>query len=434
MTQRDAPAGLTPAEQAAIWQQRLQSAINRGQRQRQPDYIGRMLLISAGFLVLAYGAQRLLSWFWTHRLQRVLPQLLTAPTAAGKTNSFQLLLKTVLVALQAAIWVGTCSYVSQFFPFTRLWVHRTLDVLRRSLTDPFIPLGEKAYSVVDVIILLALFIALINLVRITTNLLRNQILQDTGLSLGAQEAITFMTHYVLLFLGTLILLQLWGLDLSSLTIFASVLGVGLGLGLQGIAKNFISGLVITFERPIQVGDFVEVGDLQGTVERINIRSTHIVTLDQVSIIVPNAEFLESRVVNWSHGSPISRLQLPVGVAYGSDCQALRSALVDACKDYPHVLVEPNPRVFFTGFGESSLDFVLLVWIDQPKRQYEIKSDLYFRIEAILRHRHIEIPFPQHDLHLRTGTLPVELSAELAPALNTLAHRSDARQNAGDSES
>lgn len=420
VTQRDAPSGSTPQGQAELWQRRIQQAINRGQQERQPKYMGRMLLISAGLLVLAYAAQRLLSWFWAHRLPQLLPQKwVTAPR--DQFQGMQFLLKAVLVLLQAVVWVITCSYLSELFPLTRVWTRRIVAGFRQSLIDPFISLGEASYSVLDVIFLLAMFGVLINLIRVAQSLLRRQVLQPTGMSLGSQEAIVFITHYILLFIGTLALLQLWGLDLSSLTIFASVIGVGLGLGLQGIAKNFISGLALIFERPIQVGDFVEVGDLQGTVERINVRSTVIVTLDRISIIVPNSEFLESRVINWSHGSPISRLKLPVGVAYGTDCTALRTALIDACKDYPHVLSDPPPRVFFTGFGESSLDFVLLVWIEQPRRQYEIKSDLYFRIETILRHRKIEIPFPQHDLHIRTGTLPLEVSSELTETLNTLAH-------------
>ncbi len=424
VTERDAPAGLTPQEQAEIWQRRVQKAINRGQKQRQPQYIWRMLLVSAGCLMLVFAVNRLLSWLWQHRLQRLLPLQIVDPDTGEKKKpqGLQFLLKAVLVLLQTTSWVIALGYISQLFPYTRIWTRRLVDVLRQSLAAPFIPLGEQAYSVLDVIILLALFIGLINLIRVAQSLLRSRVLQRTGMSLGAQEAIAFITHYALLFIGTLVLLQLWGLDLSSLTIFASVLGVGLGLGLQGIAKNFISGLVIIFERPIQVGDFVEVGDLQGTVERINVRSTEIVTLDRVSIIVPNSEFLESRVVNWSHSSPISRLKLPVGVAYGSDCKALRSALIDACKDYPGVLKDPNPRVFFTGFGDSSLDFTLLVWIDQPKRQYEIKSDLYFRIETILRHRQIEIPFPQRDLHLRTNTLSLGATPEFEKAIDTLTHR------------
>jgi small-conductance mechanosensitive channel len=159
----------------------------------------------------------------------------------------------------------------------------------------------------------------------------------------------------------------------------------------------------------------------GTVERISVRSTEIRTLDEVSIIVPNSRFLESEVVNWTHHSPISRLKLPVGVAYGSDLTAVRGALIDAAKEHPDVLAEPVPKVFFKGLGESSLNFDLMIWIAEPRNQFRIKSDLYFRIEAILRHRNIEIPFPQQDLHVRSGSLPLDVSPQLTESLAQLSN-------------
>jgi small-conductance mechanosensitive channel len=250
-------------------------------------------------------------------------------------------------------------------------------------------------------------------------LLRSRVLRLTGMSRAAQETVAQVATYGMIFLGTIVVLQLWGLDLSSLTIFASVIGVGIGLGLQGIAKEFISGLVLIFERPIRVGDFVNVGELMGTVERISVRSTEIRTMDEVSIIIPNSRFLEAEVVNWTHHSPVSRLKLPVGVAYGSNLSVVRSALIDAAKEHPDVLSEPAPRVFFKGFGDNSLDFDLLIWISEPPKQFRIKSDIYFRLEAILRHRHVEIPFPQRDLHIRSGSLPVEIPPHLAESLAQL---------------
>jgi small-conductance mechanosensitive channel len=270
--------------------------------------------------------------------------------------------------------------------------------------------------VLDAVVLVALFLVLVRGVAFLKGLLRIRVLQRTGIEPGSQEAIAFVLQYGLLFLGTLVLLQLWGLDLTSLALFASVLGVGVGLGLQGIAKNLISGLIIMFERPIKVNDFVEVGDLQGTVTRVNLRSTEVVTLDRISIIVPNVEFLESRVVNWSHGSSVARLRIPVGVAHGSDPQVVRKALLQACQDLPDILETPPAQVFFKGFGESSLDFLLLVWINQPRRQYEIRSELNFRIEAILRQHHLTMPFPQRDLHLRHERLEVVFPAEITDAL------------------
>jgi hypothetical protein len=182
---------------------------------------------------------------------------------------------------------------------------------------------------------------------------------------------------------------------------ASVLGVGIGFGLQNIANNFVSGLLLNLQRPVRTGDFLSVGDLVGTVEKIGTRCTEIRTLDHVTILVPNSRLLEQEVINWTHGDPVCRLHVPVGVAYGSDLHRVRAALLEAARGHPDVLADPRPRVEFHGFGESSLAFELLVWTREPRHQHALKSDLNYRIEANLRRQRIQIPFPQRDLHLRS---------------------------------
>jgi small-conductance mechanosensitive channel len=137
------------------------------------------------------------------------------------------------------------------------------------------------------------------------------------------------------------------------------------------------------------------------------------------VILPNSRFLEAEVINWSYPSRLSRLRIPVGVAYGSNPTAVRNALISAAESHKDVLSEPCPRVFFTSFGDSSLNFELLVWVNEPAKQFQIKSDLYFRIEATFRHRHITIPFPQRDLHISSGKLPVEISPQLQEAFTSL---------------
>ena len=233
-----------------------------------------------------------------------------------------------------------------------------------------------------------------------------------------------LLRYALTFLGTLIVLQAWGIDVRTLAIAGSVLGVGVGFGLQNLANNFVSGLVLNLERPIRPGDFINLGDLTGTVDRIGARCTLIRTLDHLTILVPNSRLLENEVINWSHGDPMSRLHLPVGVAYGSPTRQVRRALLDAALENPNVLRDPRPQVQFKGFGESALDFELLVWTADPRGQQELKSDLNFRIEASLARQGIQIPFPQRDLHLRSPQLDRLVAAwgrqnfpdaELAPA-------------------
>lgn len=417
VTRRDTQEGLSVQGQAEVWRQSLTAAINRGRLERQPAHLARMISFSLGILAATLLLQRLLRLLCRQYLPSALSQ--EPPSELGSSEPLgpgDWLLHGVLVVLQLGLWVAAILAISSFFPLTRLLISRLMEALTESLGSPFLPLGARRYSVLDAVVLVALFLVLVRGVAFLKGLFRIRVLERTGIEPGSQEAIAFLLQYGLLFLGTLVLLQLWGLDLTSLALFASVLGVGVGLGLQGIAKNLISGLIIMFERPIKVNDFVEVGDLQGTVTRINLRSTEVVTLDRISIIVPNAEFLESRVVNWSHGSSVARLKIPVGVAYGSDCKVVREALLEACQDVSDILSTPSPQVFFKGFGESSLDFQLLVWIDQPRRQYEIRSKLNFRIEAILRRHALTIPFPQRDLYLRNECLEVAFPAAITDAL------------------
>jgi potassium efflux system protein len=306
--------------------------------------------------------------------------------------------------------------ISNLFPLTRQWSYQITRALVKTFTTPILTLGQNAYSVPDLLILSSLLFGLVTVSGKATHLFKSKILEITGINRGVQEAIATIVRYSTIALGTVVVLQIWGLDLSSLTLLASALGVGIGLGFQDIAKNFASGLILLFERPIQVGDFVEVGSYTGIVEYIGARSTTIRTLDRISIILPNSRFLEDEVINWSHSNPVSRLHIPVGVAYGSDIQAVESTLLEAAKSHPFVLLVPPPKVMFMGFGDSSLDFELLVWIDKPSELFFIKSDLYFKIENLLRQHQIEIPFPQRDLHMRSGTLPLQISSELEQSL------------------
>jgi small-conductance mechanosensitive channel len=311
------------------------------------------------------------------------------------------------------LWLGVALYITNLFPFTRRWSYQITSVLATSFTSSILTLGNSSYSVIDLVFLAVLLLGLVVFAGIITNLFRSRVLRYAGINRGAQEAIAILTKYSLIFIGTLVILQLWGLNISSLAIVASALSVGIGFGLQDIAKNFGSGIVLVFERPIQVGDFVEVGDYKGTVERIGARSTEIRTLDRISIIVPNSRFLENEVINWSHRNPISRLHLPVGVAYGCDAKAVEDALLEAARSHSSVLKSPPPLVLFKSFGDSALNFELLVWTKEPERQFLLTSDLYYKIYEVLGQRQIEIPFPQRDFHLRSGTLGLSPQVESA---------------------
>ena len=322
------------------------------------------------------------------------------------------LIKATLFLTRTALWVGVALYITNLFPLTRKWSFDIAGIMRDSLTSPIF----KGISVTNILVLIGLFLGLIILSGAVTNVLRSRILRVLRISRGAQEVIAIIFKYTMIGVGSVILLQIVGVDLSSLAILASALGVGIGFGFQDIAKNFGSGLILLFERPIQVGDFIEVGNYMGSVESIGARSVTIRTLDRVAIIVPNSRFLEDEVINWSHHNPVSRIHVPVGVSYSADVKEVKKALLEAGKNHPEVLSVPQHQVFFSGFGDSSLDFKLFVWISKPAHQVSIKSDLCFRIEASLKEHKIEIPFPQRDLHLRTGELPLKLSPEIEQAL------------------
>jgi potassium-dependent mechanosensitive channel len=178
------------------------------------------------------------------------------------------------------------------------------------------------------------------------------------------------------------------------------LGVGIGFGLQNLVANFVAGLVLLFERPIVVGDRITMHDLEGNVQDIRFRSTTIVTNDNITIVVPNSQLINNAVTNWSLGDPRVRIHVPVGVAYGSDSAAVTDALLAVASEIEAVLKTPPPLVQFVEFGDSALNFELLVWTSDPAHHRQLRSDLNYAVDREFRRRKIEIPFPQRDLHVR----------------------------------
>jgi small-conductance mechanosensitive channel len=247
-----------------------------------------------------------------------------------------------------------------------------------------------------------------------------RLLKRSRLRPSVQFAVTKIARYTFLVLGIYLSLQAVEINLSSLAFLAGALGVGVGFGLQNIVSNFISGLIILAEAPIALGDRVEIGGAVGRVTEINLRSTTVVTSDNICMIIPNSNLITGTVVNWSHGDPTVRTRLPVGVAYGTDVEKLRGLLIEVAAAEPEILKEPAPEVLFVGYGDNSINFELAVWstmmVDKPLR---FKSRIYYSIHKILEANKIEIPFPQRDLHLRSGTLVLQNGAVTAmPGLQT----------------
>ena len=270
------------------------------------------------------------------------------------------------------------------------------------------PLPGVTLSLVQIFLLIALLIAVFWISSRTKRFLFNRFLAKSGLDRSLQYAIAQIVSNVVLIVGIFIVLDNAGIHLGALTVFAGAVGVGVGFGLQNIASNFISGLVILAERPITVGDRVEVAGIAGQVQHIRARSTVIVTNDNITMIVPNTKFIDSPVTNWTYGDPRVRFRLPVGVAYGSDVKKVREALLAAASENANTLKDPAPSVFLEKFGENSIDFELVAWSSEMSyRPGRYRSDLNFAMEQKLREAGIEIAFPQRDLHIRSGVLKVQ---------------------------
>jgi small-conductance mechanosensitive channel len=260
-------------------------------------------------------------------------------------------------------------------------------------------------SLIQIFLLVALLVGVFWFSSRTKRFLFNRFLVKSGLDRSLQYAIAQIISNLVLVFGIFIVLDNAGIHLGALSVFAGAVGVGVGFGLQNIASNFISGLVILAERPIAIGDRVEVAGVVGQVQQIRARSTVIVTNDNITMIVPNSKFIDSPVTNWTYGDPRVRFRIPIGVAYGSEVKKVSEALIAAGRSTPHVLEDPAPSVFLNKFGESSIDFELVVWsAEMSHRPSRFKSDLNFAIEEKLREAGIEIPFPQRDLHIRSGVL------------------------------
>jgi small-conductance mechanosensitive channel len=270
-------------------------------------------------------------------------------------------------------------------------------------THTLFTLGKTDFSlllIITVIIaLMALFFISSKIEKVIIKILSKKSKEN----IGTTKAIGTISRYVILVIGLLIIFQSLGINMSTLNVLFGALGVGIGFGLQNIVNNFISGLIILFERPIKVGDRIEVGDINGDVMDISARATTVNTNDNITIIVPNSEFISSQVINWSHSDRNVRFRIPVGVSYQEDPEKIRTILLDVADKHPGVLKKPETLVIFDEYGESSLNFYLVVWttvyINRPRI---LKSELYFEIFRRFKEEGVEIPFPQRDLHLKSG--------------------------------
>jgi len=227
------------------------------------------------------------------------------------------------------------------------------------------------------------------------------VLSKRRVDTGARISISRLIHYVLVTVGFLLAIIVLGFELTKLTIVLSALGIGIGFGLQAIVNNFICGIILLFERPVRVGDYIEVGGAWAEVKKIGLRATIVQTFDRADLIIPNADLVTNQVVNWTLTDRLVRLIVPVGVAYGSDVSLVIDTLMQCATEHPKVSAMHMPQVLFMSFGDSSLDFELRVWLTDADERLTVRSELHRAIDNKFRDAGIEIAFPQRDLHLRS---------------------------------
>lgn len=284
-----------------------------------------------------------------------------------------------------------------------LWMG-IVDILHR----PLFSFGNKDITLSGILASLVILLGALLVSHIVQRLLLKRLFSKTRISEGTQFIVRRAFHYLILVLGLLIAIDTLGVDLTALSVFAGLVGIGLGFGLQNIVNNFLAGFTLLLERPVQVGDFIEFEGIYGRVEGIHARSTLIVTNDNISLIVPNSLLTDNTVTNWSTRDPKTRLHIPVGVSYDADPHQVRDILLQVCTNSKEVLDSPAAAVHFVAFGESSLDFEVLAWTDRPRARWVVSSHLHFDIWDALKQAGIEIPFPQRDLHVRSSVpLPVQ---------------------------
>jgi len=350
--------------------------------------VGTVLFLSSGFVLL---------WLISRVLKNWITRKISSVDAFGDTMKERLaVLARWALFVIGALWLIDLSAID-------LTAHQILSYIDSFLNFSFAHIGKTQVTLWTVIYVLSLWLGLV----VATNKLQkwcaNKLLTRSGIEIGAGHAISVIVKYVMVSIGFVVILQSAGIDLSALTVLAGALGLGLSFGLQNITSNLVSGLIVLIERPIKVGDRIEVAGVTGDVKNIALRATTICTNDNIEIIVPNSEFISGNIINWSHSSRDVRVSLPVGVSYSSDPELVYQILLDVALKHDGVLADPAPSVIFKGFGDSALDFVLRVstrtYVTTPG---VLQSKLNFAIFKEFKRNKIEVPFPQRDLHLRSA--------------------------------
>ncbi len=273
--------------------------------------------------------------------------------------------------------------------------------------NTLVHVGEYQLMVSQLVTSILVVIATFVIASLARKWIARLTLHKATISRDQMYVVARLLHYIIIVVGLLLAVSTLGIDVGKLALVASALGIGIGLGLQGIVNNFVSGLAIMLERSLKVGDFIEVdAEITGEVKEIHMRATMVRTNDNVDVLIPNADLTNNRVINWTLEESVRRFRIPVGVAYGSDKEMVKKAMLEAAESVPYTLYERGrePVVWMTGFGDSSLNFLLGVWVkpEQVKRPTALMSDYLWAIDDAFRKYEIQIPFPQRDLHIKSG--------------------------------
>lgn len=334
---------------------------------------------------------------------------------------------------------------------------RALADLQPFLSTKLVQLGDFSLTVGGIVGAILAILGALLISKLIRGAISRYGRRNPRASQAALYTLSRIVHYVLLAVGTLLALNVLGLPLSKFTIFAGALGVGLGFGLQQIFSNFVSGLILLFDRSLKVGDFVQIDDnVRGVVKAIDIRATRITTNDNIDILVPNSEFVSGRVINWTYRSVNRRIRVPFGVAYGVDKELVKKAALEAAAKVPFTLSmegDRAPQVWLVNFGDSAVEFILAVWLTEAaaRRNVAVKAAYMWELDTALKKYKIEIPFPQRDLNVRSlfgmtgndafaalrgeGMLPVEPDGDTQQAMKlseeerAALSRNDARADA-----
>ena len=298
----------------------------------------------------------------------------------------------------ALFWIGFLMIIFQVWDPTGT----VLGTISSYATDG-IPMGDIRIIPTNIIAGIIAFVVLTAITGWIKVWIEKRWLRQITADRGARDALVTIVGYAGFTISLLVGLSICGINITGLAVVAGALSVGIGFGLQSIANNFVSGIILLFERPIKSGDFISVGDVEGYVRKISIRATEIETLDNQDMLIPNAELVSGRVTNWVLHNPYGRLKLKIGVAYGSDVKKVISILQDIASSNNQVITDGRaspPKALFMGFGDSSLEFELRVRILDIKKRYDVLSELNLGVNDAFIKEAIEIPFPQRDIHIK----------------------------------